>query len=235
MGTVEIIALLVSLADASTKLMINFSQVSELFSKMAAEGRDKLTPDEEAHMVMVRDQARAGLQAGDRRRRVDGMRNDSRRDRQDREQHLKVALEVSLGEHLQHLLQHFLLDNRPKGYGQLTLRGNQCTAIRAIRMSFPIDTTLITGTLEYVDAKGRPARVDGIPVWTFGGDAVGEGVVSDDGMSVAFTPNGETGIATVSVEADADLGSGVKSLITTGAIELTPAEAAGGSITFTAS
>lgn len=61
MSIASIIALIASLVAASRDIMLNVSQLTELFKKMNDEGRDTLTPEEEAILVSARDSARTAL------------------------------------------------------------------------------------------------------------------------------------------------------------------------------
>lgn len=61
-------------------------------------------------------------------------------------------------------------------------------------------------------AKGKPAKVDGAPKWEVTDEAVGSLEVADDGMSALFKAKAE-GNCSINVEADADLGEGVKKLM----------------------
>lgn len=94
------------------------------------------------------------------------------------------------------------------------------------------DDQVATGTIAYTDAKGNPAKVDGVPAWSSSDDAVFTVAQEADGMSATVTPIG-LGTAQVRVEADADLGAGVVSLVTLGDIEVVAGTAVAGNITFT--
>ncbi len=77
-----------------------------------------------------------------------------------------------------------------------------------------------------VDKKGHPASIDGVPVWTVSADGIVSLFPAPDGLSceiVAETP----GSCQVNVSADADLGSGVKTITGTLDVTVTASEAAG--------
>lgn len=82
------------------------------------------------------------------------------------------------------------------------------------------DDQKATLSIAPVDAKGKPAALDGVPVWAGSDDTVFTVVAAADGLSavlVAVAPNANdaTGApvpARVVVTADADLGSGVTPL-----------------------
>ncbi len=63
------------------------------------------------------------------------------------------------------------------------------------------------------DKAGNPAKVDGAPVWSLTDPSLGTLVASDDGMSAELTPTGPLGSAVIQVNADADLGEGVKTIL----------------------
>ena len=62
--------------------------------------------------------------------------------------------------------------------------------------------------LSITDSKGRPAPVDGVPVWGSSDDTVLGVVPAADGMS-AVVNTVAPGTARISVSADADTGAGV--------------------------
>lgn len=89
--------------------------------------------------------------------------------------------------------------------------------------------------LSYVDAKGKPAKVDGTPVWTAPDASLATLVVADDGMSAVFSFADplSLGAGQVRIDADADLGSGVTELITLWDFEIVAGQAVAGNITAT--
>ncbi len=62
--------------------------------------------------------------------------------------------------------------------------------------------------LTITDAQGRPAAVDGVPVWASSDETVVSVVAAADGLS-AVVSSVAAGTARVTVSADADLGAGV--------------------------
>jgi hypothetical protein len=79
------------------------------------------------------------------------------------------------------------------------------------------DTQKVTLSIQPVDAKGFPAKVDGVPVWSVSDGSVANLVAAADGLSCEVFA-GFPGTAQVVVEADADLGAGVTPL--TGTLDL---------------
>ena len=78
--------------------------------------------------------------------------------------------------------------------------------------------------IQPVNAKGNPAPIDGIPVWTTSDPTVATLIVADDGLTaslVAINP----GSVQITVQADADLGPGTKLITGTLDVTVTAAEA----------
>jgi hypothetical protein len=65
--------------------------------------------------------------------------------------------------------------------------------------------------LSITDSRGRPAPVDGVPVWASSDETVLTVTASVDGMS-AVVDSVAPGTARVTVSADADMGAGVVSI-----------------------
>ena len=65
----------------------------------------------------------------------------------------------------------------------------------------------------FTDKYGNQAVVDGKPEWSVSNVELGSVEVAEDGLSVWFVPTGKVGQVQVSVQADADLGEGVNSII----------------------
>ena len=83
----------------------------------------------------------------------------------------------------------------------------------------------------YVDAEGNPAKVDGPITWASSDETLAEVEVdSVDSSIVAVTPVGPTGQVQITATADADLGAGVRELITVCDISLVAGEAVAGTI-----
>lgn len=74
-------------------------------------------------------------------------------------------------------------------------------------------------SIQPVDAKGNPARVDGVPFWAVGDMSILANVTADDGMSAEIFALGPLGTTQVTVTADADLGEGIKEI--TGILDVT--------------
>lgn len=66
-------------------------------------------------------------------------------------------------------------------------------------------------SIQPVTAAGHPAPVDGVPTWASSDPTVADLVVAADGLS-ADVVSGNLGTAQISVNADADLGTGVTTI-----------------------
>ncbi len=92
------------------------------------------------------------------------------------------------------------------------------TTIEGVTMGTLRDDQKQRLSINPVDAKGKPALLDGVPTWAGSDDTVVTVEAAPDGLSAMVT--GVTpGTARVVVTADADLGSGVTPL--TGFVEYT--------------
>src|SRR5262245_15536781 len=70
-------------------------------------------------------------------------------------------------------------------------------------------TQKATLSVEFLDSKGNPASVDGVPVWMTDNSDLLALAPSADGMSCEVSAVGPIGAASAQVTADADLGSGI--------------------------
>ncbi len=82
----------------------------------------------------------------------------------------------------------------------------------------------LTATVAFQDSHGNPATVDGVPVWSAGDATIAAITPAADGMS-AVVAAGNTGSTQISVTADADLGSGIRSIVGTADIQVVGGEA----------
>lgn len=92
------------------------------------------------------------------------------------------------------------------------------------------DDQKVALTIQIVDKKGKPALVDGVPVWAGSDDTVLTVEAAADGMSAEVTAVAP-GSGRVVVTADADLGAGVTDL--TGTLDFTVAPGGAVAITIT--
>jgi len=83
----------------------------------------------------------------------------------------------------------------------------------------------------YVDSKGNPAAVDGVPTWSSSDPSLATVAADSSGMKAKVTPVGPVGTVQVKVEADADLGAGTKALVTLMDVTTVAGEAVAGTIT----
>lgn len=84
----------------------------------------------------------------------------------------------------------------------------------------------------YVDSKGNVATVDGAPVWSSSDETlVTVTANAEDAFKATVKPVGPAGNVQVNVKVDADLGEGVRELITLMDVTLVAGEAVTGTIT----
>lgn len=119
--------------------------------------------------------------------------------------------------------------------------GRQCITIfyeafritaqgKRIMYTLPVDHE-VKMQVSYVDSEGNPAVVDGPVQWASSDTTLASiAVDANDSTIVTVTPVGPTGQVQITATADADLGAGVKSLVTTCDISLVAGEAVAGTI-----
>jgi Bacterial Ig-like domain (group 2) len=106
----------------------------------------------------------------------------------------------------------------------LTVKGDY------VMYTLPVDH-LVRMQVAYVDAAGHPATVDGDVVWNSSNPSIAAVDVDDaDSTIVTVTPAGALGQVQITATADADLGQGVRQLITTADVEVVAGEAVAGTI-----
>jgi hypothetical protein len=99
-----------------------------------------------------------------------------------------------------------------------------------VMYTLPVDK-LVVMQVAYVDAQGNPAVVDGMVSWASSDDdVITVKVDPEDSTICTVTPAGKAGQAQVTATADADLGAGVRSLVTLCDIEVVAGEAVAGTI-----
>lgn len=126
----------------------------------------------------------------------------------------------------------FVVDE-PEGYAIFTTTYDGFTITakgQGMAYKLPNDK-LIRVKVAYVDSHGNAATVDGDPTW----ESSDENIVTievdpEDAMQAKITPVGQAGQAQISVTADADLGNGIKEIITTADIDVVAGEAVAGTI-----
>jgi len=110
--------------------------------------------------------------------------------------------------------------------------GNFTAAARGTHMAYtlPVDK-MIEVKVAYVDSHGNAAAVDGDVVWASSDEALATVTVSpDDSTECQITPVGPAGSAQITATADADLGAGVRELVTMLDLTLIAGEAVAGTI-----
>lgn len=93
----------------------------------------------------------------------------------------------------------------------VTLPNGEKKLIRRYEMKF---NQKVKVSLAIKSADGKPAKVDGLPVWTVSNPDAVEMTVADDGLSADFkSKEVEDLLNSISVEADADRGEGVRKIV----------------------
>ena len=85
--------------------------------------------------------------------------------------------------------------------------------VKDITMLALPDDHKVTVSIQPVDAKGHPATIDGLAVWTSSNKDIADiANVSPDSLSAEVIPGTLLGTCQINVQADADLGSGITNI-----------------------
>jgi hypothetical protein len=139
-------------------------------------------------------------------------------------------LEISFGSPLKII---HVAETAAEGFSLLTITFDQftITAEGDVMYTLPIDHA-VKMHVSYVDAHGNPATVDGPVIWASSDDDIVKLERDlDDTTICVVAAAGTVGNAQVTATADADLGEGVRQLITTCDISVVAGEAVAGNIT----
>jgi hypothetical protein len=120
------------------------------------------------------------------------------------------------------------------GYALITLRyGGFSVTARGDGMAYNLpDAYEIKVQVSYVDAEGNPAVVDGQVAWESSDTAIVTVTVDGaDSSNATVSATGTLGQTQVTATADADMGAGVRNIITTMDITVVAGEAVAGTIT----
>ncbi len=116
-----------------------------------------------------------------------------------------------------------LLDNlRGRGQGRLTF----CRAVidktntikGDLKMLIITDSQQCDLAIKPIDRKGKPAQVDGVPVWASSDVTIATVEPAADGLSALVKAADNLGPVQISVTADADLGTGIENI--TGVLDI---------------
>jgi len=96
--------------------------------------------------------------------------------------------------------------------------------------TLPVDKMIVV-QVSYVDSAGNPAAIDGLVGWSSSNSSIAA-IAPDTGDSsiCSIIPQGTLGSSQITATADADLGDGVKPLITTMDLTVVAGEAVAGTI-----
>lgn len=126
----------------------------------------------------------------------------------------------------------FLTDE--PGYALVTLRfGAFTVTAKGDDMAYTLpDGNQVNVKISYLDAQGNAASVDGDVEWSSSDEAVATLTVDPTDSSLAtVAASGTLGQVQIIAKADADLGGGVRELITTMDVDVVAGEAVAGTIT----
>ncbi|MBR0879102.1 hypothetical protein ACVMGC_004766 [Bradyrhizobium barranii subsp. barranii] len=128
---------------------------------------------------------------------------------------------------------HIVSAPPPEGHALLTIAFNRFVITAEgtfVMYTLPVDHA-VRMQVGYVDAAGNPATVDGAVSWaTSNPDLAQVEVDSQDSTICRVVPVAELGQVQITATADADLGSGVRELITVCDITIVAGEAVTGTI-----
>ncbi len=104
-------------------------------------------------------------------------------------------------------------------------------------MSLTLKDTDVPGTVTvsvaFVDAKGKPAKVDGAPTWAASDAIVIDSVTpSADGLSATLHIMDTPGASQLTVTADVDMGSGVNTVDFVDTVSVIAGDAVAANFTF---
>jgi hypothetical protein len=116
-----------------------------------------------------------------------------------------------------------------------TRYGGFILTAKGYRMAYTLPVGMeVSAQVAYVDAAGNPAVVDGAVVWASSDATVVTTTVdANDSTLVTISAIGPVGAAQVTATADADIGSGITSLVTMLDISTIAGQAVAGTITVT--
>lgn len=99
-----------------------------------------------------------------------------------------------------------------------------------VMFNLPVDHA-VKMQVSYVDAAGNPAAVDGDVAWSSSDEAIATLLLDNDDSTVCVVqPRGKLGQVQITASADADLGQGVRPLLTIADITIVAGEAVAGTI-----
>jgi hypothetical protein len=109
-----------------------------------------------------------------------------------------------------------------------------CDGFRAkgtdMAYTLPADK-MVAVRVDYVDAEGHPATVDGAVTWDSSAPEIATVAVDPtDSQNAEITPGSSLGTAQISATADADLGAGTRELVTLLDVTIVAGEAVAGVI-----
>lgn len=83
-----------------------------------------------------------------------------------------------------------------------------------------------------VGEGGKPAALDGVPVWASADETLATVAAAADGLSAVISPTGPSGTVRITASGDGDLGAGVRPIFGFSDVEVTPGNATGIEMSF---
>lgn len=104
-------------------------------------------------------------------------------------------------------------------------------------MSLIVKDSDVPGTVSvsvaFVNPKGRPAPVDGVPTWTASDPTIIDSLTpSADGLSATFHLTDTIGVSQLTVNADVDMGAGTNNIDFVDTVSVIAADASAATFTF---
>lgn len=84
-----------------------------------------------------------------------------------------------------------------------------------------------TARIRPVGSGGKPAGLDGVPVWASADETIATVTAAADGLSAVISPTGPTGTVRITASGDGDLGEGVRPIFGFADVDVTPGNATG--------
>lgn len=116
--------------------------------------------------------------------------------------------------------------------GRVIARFDGITVTGYAPMAYTLpDDKMINVEIEWIDARGHPAQVDGDTTWTTSDAMIANvGVLAGDSTKAEIIPGANLGQAQITATADADVGQGVQNVMATLDVSVVAGSAVAGSI-----
>lgn len=108
----------------------------------------------------------------------------------------------------------FIEEEEGKPRLRFSIQTNENIIVEDITMLvLPVDKKGVIASVQAVDSKGNSAPIDGVPSWTSSAPSIATVTPDEaDPMKAVIAPVGPIGSLQINVTADADLGTGIKTI-----------------------